>query len=1206
MKVLTTRTRTTDEAHAFRLLVSILCVVFFVAFATSALAQLGGGTIRGTVTDSSGAVLPGAMVVATNSATNSAVTRTTTTAGDYVIAPLNAGTYSLTVKAKGFESFNQENVTVNALETRSINVTMRVGQQSATVTVTMAPPALDTEDSTLGTTMDQATYSALPILMNGNQRMATQFAYLTPGVQSNLTSGNTGFNSGIFNGSGSRGESAEIYVDGIALTYGADQGDPRTVWTAIPFDAIEQFQVQTSGYSADLEGQGIENYVIKAGTNQIHGTGFEFWRNQALDTWNFFSKAAVNPETGVATKPIENQNEYGLTIGGPILKNKLFLFGSYDGYRLSQTPNPGYATIPTMAQRNGDFSAAGLQPIYDPTSTTCTAGACTRDQFIGSLNGVPTVNVIPSDMISPIAKNVIAALPAPTNTGLTNNYLGGNSTSLSNWTTGDRIDWAVNAKQHVTFMFAMGRQATPTPTFAVLPLPYNSSFEYAPKTKTIAFEHTYDFTTNLLNQFKYGFARYYAPAFDPQYGVTAWEAQTYGVTGLPQGEASQSFPKFAFSGTNPYTNWGTTGHYVTTYNTYTMVDNLQWVHGKHSVTVGGQFQWQQVNYLHSGGGSSPIGLSFDQAQTGQYGADSTTLTPVSGVPFASFLIGAVSDGNLTQYAHNTTGLRYRNFSPYVQDDFKVNQKLTLNLGLRYDHYPPLEEVNNAMSFLNPTLTNPITGNSGALQFAGFGPNSCLCRTPIETYKWNFGPRLGVSYAYDNKTVIHGAWGIMYSHGGGTGGATNGPPLLGYEANPTFVSAISGFPAFYLNNSNAYSAVGLANTSFPSYTPAPFFSSGLGTGFSTNGTSASAAMTYMDPFLSGRAPQYENWNFGVQRTITSNLNVSAAYVGSEGHFEPTQNNNARGYYSDELNPSYLVLGSLLNNQATPANIAAADAVIPGLSLPYPTFSGTIAQMLLPFPQYPGVSDMFGDVANSSFNAFELMVKETDWKGLTININYTFSKSIDNGGTFRSGWLNPRIERSVSASNQPQNFNANFVYHLPFGRGSLSGGSRVVRQIIRDWNVSGIVLYSTGNPLTITATGCVAPGQGTCMPNLTPGYSGSPRIHGSWGNGITASNVSTPFIDSKAFTLPAPYAIGTAPRVAAYNLYGPSNKDVDLSIRRYFAIKGNVKALLQADVTNLFNNVVFGGINTTVGNANFGTVSSQVNSSRDWQIVGKIEF
>ncbi|HZQ45077.1 MAG TPA: TonB-dependent receptor [Acidobacteriaceae bacterium] len=1192
----------------------VLVGLSFAAGASAGFAQLGGGSIRGTVTDPTGAVIAGATVTATNVSTNSSVSVATTSAGYYVITPLNAGTYNLKVTSPGFESFTQENLAVDALQSRSVNAQLKLGAQAEAVVVTAEPPALDTEDATLGSTMDQQTYSALPILMNGNQRMATQFAYLTPGVQSNLTNGNTGFNSGIFDGGGTRGETAEIYVDGIALSYAADQGDPRTVWTSIPFDAVEQFQVQTSGYSADLQGQGIENYVIKGGTNNIHGTLFEFWRNSALDTWNFFSKAAINPATGKATKPVENQNEYGMTIGGPVLKNKLFLFGSYSEYRYSQTPNPGYVTIPTMAERSGNFTGAA-QPIYDPTTTStysCGSSTCyTRSQFMG--NGGTTPNVIPTNMISPIAQKWIATLPAPTNNALTNNYLGGNSTSLYNWTTADRIDWTINSKQHATVMYAMGRQATPTVTYAVLPLPYNGAFEYAPKTKTIALEHIYTFRSNLLNQLKYGYARYYAPAFDPQLDQPGWQASDFGITGLPAGEGASSFPKTAFSSNTPYTSWNTTGSYVQDYNTYTLVDNLQWTHGKHSFTFGAQIQWLQANYIHSTGGSSPISISYAQGQTGQYTANSTALTTNTGDAFASFMVGAVSSGSLTQYAHNITGLRYRPFSPYIQDNYKPFPNLTLNLGLRYDHFPPFQETNNVMSFMNPGLRNPLTGNNGALVFGGFGADSCQCKSPAQTYKWNVGPRLGASYQLNPKTVLHAAWGIMYSHGGGTGGSLAGPALLGYAATPSFVSTVSGFPAFYLNNSAAYGSLGLSNASLPAYTPAPDFDPTLGTFYTTLSKAPAASQTYYDPFLGSRAPEFENWNFSVQRAIFNPLTVSLAYVGSQGHFLSTTNNNARGYYANGLPLQYLALGSQLSNTATPTNIANAQKVIPGLALPYSSFNGTIAQMLLPFPQYSGVSDAFGDVANSNFNAFEVQAKLAVWRGLTGTINYTFSKSIDNGGTFRSGYLSQRVERTVSQSNQPQNLNATFVYHLPFGKGALSGGSRPVSWAIRDWNLSGIVTYSSGNPLAIVATGCRAPGQGTCMPNLAAGYSGTPRINGNWGHGITASNTSVAFVDKNAFTVPDagytagnPYTIGNAPRIAPYNLYGPNNKDVDLSIRRSFPIHEEVKALFQADVTNLFNNVIFGGINTTVGNANFGTVSSQVNSSRDWQIVGKIEF
>jgi len=1181
-----------------------VCVLLCTNYARG---QAGAGSIQGTVSDPSGAVVPGATVTAIETSTNEKTVRKTSSQGLYDLSPLPAGSYIVTVSAKGFQTLTQKNVVVNALETVSLNLKLTVGAQQQSITVTAAPPMLNTTNATLGSTMQNDVYSALPIVMNGDQRISTNFAYLMPGVQSNETSGNNTDNSGIFNGSGPKGAAAEIYIDGVPFTQPAGQGDPRYVWTAIPFDAINQFQVQTSGYPADLGGQGVENYVVKSGTNKFHGSVFEYFRNTALDTWNYFSKAQIDPATGKAEKPEEHQNEYGILLGGPIVKNKVFFFGSFDGYRYAKGASPSYVTIPTLAERQGDFSAPGLPRVYDPTTTVCNSSGCTRSQFFGDKNGVPTANVIPQNMISPVAQFLAQELPTPTNNNLTNNYLGGNTTGLSNWSTTERIDATLTPKQRITFIVAAGRQSTVGITSTSLPLPYAQAKYYIPKTKAFIFEHTYVITPTIVNQFKYAYGRYFDIDGNPQYGNKNWASASAGISGLPSGQAAESFPEVKYSGTDAPTQWGIDGQYESTFNTFTLMDNLQWVYGRHSWNFGFQKQWLQSNYLNAAGASTPLTMNYKTSETGAFEPGTTTVNPSTGYSYASYLLGAVDSASFSQYSHNITGLRYRPFSAWVQDNFRATNRLMLNLGLRYDLFPGMREANDAMSFFNPTITNPVTQNAGILEFAGNGPDSCQCSTPIHTYWQNFGPRLGLAYTMDNKTVFHAAWGIMYTHGGGTGGSVLGPPTLGYTASPNPESTVSGEPAFYLNNSAYYQSIGLANTAFPSYAQAPFFNSGYGTGFSTNVTGSSASMTYLDPYLSGRAPEYENWNVGIQRQLTPNMTVDITYVGSQGHFEPVQNHNARGYWSDEMDPKYLALGSLLSDQATPANIAKADAIIPGISLPYPSFTGTIGQMLRPFPQYPGVSDEFGDVGNSNFNALELVLTQKPTRGLTFTVNYTYSKTIDDDGTFRSGYLPSRVERSLSAVDIPQNLNITFVYDLPFGRpGTLTGSNPFSRAITRDWALSGIVTYQSGSPLAITATDCNDPGQGTCMPNLNPSFSGPVRINGGWGHGVSSGNVAIPFINANAFTIPAAYTIGNAPRTAPYHLFGPAYKDVDISLRRHFSVIGPTKLLLEADIFNLFNNVVFGGIKTTVGDSNFGEVTDQANSSRDIQLAARFQF
>jgi hypothetical protein len=373
-------------------------------------AQLAGkGEITGTVKDPSGAVVAGATVTATEVSTGVSTTRPTNSSGIYDISPLDAGVYVVTVTAKGFEKQTQADVHVNALEIADYNPVLTVGSSSETVTVTVAPPALETSNAMLGATMEQEMYASLPIQMGSagspDQRRATDFAVLMPGVQGNETNGNATTNTGVVNGSGSRGAVSAVYLNGLPFTSVAGQGDTRYVWSAIAVDAVDQFQVQTTGYSAMYEGQGVQNYSVKSGGNQFHGSAYDFFRNTALDTWGFFvpSLTVKDPITGIvkpAQKPTKHMNEFGATASGPIVKNKLFLFLNYNEYKFSHGPTAALQSLPTAAEVTGDFRDQGVN-IYDPRSTTCNlAGTtCTRTQYVSDATnvGIPvgTKNVIP-------------------------------------------------------------------------------------------------------------------------------------------------------------------------------------------------------------------------------------------------------------------------------------------------------------------------------------------------------------------------------------------------------------------------------------------------------------------------------------------------------------------------------------------------------------------------------------------------------------------------------------------------------------------------------------------------------------------------------------------------------------------------------------------------------------------------------------------
>ncbi len=364
---------------------------------------------------------------------------------------------------------------------------------------------------------------------------------------------------------------------------------------------------------------------------------------------------------------------------------------------------------------------------------------------------------------------------------------------MSNWSTTDRIDYLVTSRDTLSFIAAIGRQASSNPvgqTTAgsnVGPVPFNYGQTYAPKTAVGIIEETHVFSPNLLNQVKWGYARYNGPTFNPNQAA-AYAATAMGIGGLPAGQAQQTFPIVTFAGSNPPTNWGGTTANVTLAENYTALDTVQWNVGKHSFTFGGQVAWMLYNTISATGGTTPITLAASNTETAGISKGSYTVAANTGVAYASFLIGQIDKGSFTDYSlHPEYGARFRAISPYVQDDWKLNSKLTVNLGLRYDFFPTVTEVHNAASFFNPSLANPVTGLNGALAFTGHGSDTCNCATPVNNYYKNFGPRLGLAYQLDSKTVIRASYGVMFSHGDAVGGLASSIGTLGFAASPSFSS-----------------------------------------------------------------------------------------------------------------------------------------------------------------------------------------------------------------------------------------------------------------------------------------------------------------------------------------------------------------------------------------------------------------------------------
>jgi len=1169
---------------SFKTILFVLLVCFCVGTKTNVMAQIGGsGSIQGTITDPNGAVVPNATVTAENVATKVKTTKQSNEAGLYVINALPPGEYNVLVSLKGFQSLVQEKVIVDALSAVGVNLTLQLGNVNETITVSEAPAQLNITDARLGTTIRNELYTNLPLAMGTavagsgigqGPRNPGAFIFLLPGV----TEGNRW---GQINGA--QGFSKDVFVEGVPITDPIQQGEGRTIALGISVEAVEQFQVETSGTGVEFNGQGSENYTIKSGKNQFHGSGFEYLRNTVLNARGFFP----------AVRPPEHQNEFGFTIGGPIIKKKAFFFFSYDGWRYRVTSPTTVASVPTLKMRQGDFSELPVQ-IFDPNTTVAVPGGFSRTPFAG--------NIIPPNRISAISKVYQADLPNPTSAGILNNYLGQVPVAYNNDSFNAKVDYNFTENHRISGLYTHGKRSQPGPYrevnpangSTVLPLPYTNVRLVTEIPTVVQVKHNWTITPNLVNQLSFGYNHFFVPITNAT-SEGKWATKS-GLKGLPAGDASDAFLEAAFVGPNSPNGWrGTDSRDFEDDNyNYTLQDSVLWLKGKHSFKFGFQFQHVKDKTKTNDTGSL-FNATFDNRQTAGFNANGT-LNAATGHAYASYLLGALFSATVNEDSVVSTVAQFTSYSWWIADDYKFSPKLTLNIGLRHDIWLPYTEAGDHFTFLDPNAPNPAAGGiPGALRFGGnYAPDaiSCHCSQIINTDYKAFGPRVGFAYAYNDKTVFRGAYGIMYTRRGAVGGRENartGTGFTGINANAPIVSPNGSFtPALFWESG------------IPAYAKGPIYDQTYQSGFAT-GLGSGGSVTYGNP--DSVPPRYTNWNLSVQRSLTPSLVATAAYVGSIGK---SLAGAAPGRWTNQLHPQYLALGGLLALPANPANIALAQAIIPSVKLPFPTFNGNISQALRPFPQYTGVGAPYNNDGQSNYQAMQLSLQQRLSNGLTFNVNYTFSKAQGTINGVRSAYIH---ENNLSTTDIPHVLNAFYSYELPFGKGKMfNPENKAVRAVVSGWQISGISRFASGTPLGPFTATCNLQGAGNCWANYNPNFSGSARINGSWGNGNVLGPVAgtTPFIDVNAFSSPAAFTYGNTPATGAYGLRNPHFVNQDLSLSRNFQMRENLRFVFGVDSFNLFNAVRFGGIGTNITAANFGRVSTQVNLPRVFQFKFRIEF
>jgi outer membrane receptor protein involved in Fe transport len=1149
-------------------------------------AQVAGtGTIAGTISDPTGAVIAGAVVTVTNTATGLVSTQTTPTAGTYSIVALPPGEYTVNVRAAGFSTLQQEHVILNALSQIGLNLTLQVGTASQDVVVSVAPPALETENGTVETTIPQTTYNSLPIAMNNGPKNPIGFVSLVAGV-----SGDPLFGTPVMNGGFQ--ETSQIYIDGLPLSEGNLQGGAADLGM-LSTEMIDQFQVLTSGVPASYDGQGVVNLVLKSGTNRIHGSVYENLRNTAFDAKGYFTQGPT---------PVEHQNEYGFTVGGPALKDRLFFFGNYNRYKITTGSSPQFVTIPTVAERTGDFSAFPT-PIYDPATTSCVGGVCTRTAFPG--------NIIPANRLSSVAQSFQSYLPDPLNTNIENNYFNTFTNGTQNRMYMARVDAAFLKNNRSTFIFQKG-SVSQVSLGAYLPQPYSTAQPGATDYYTGQINDTYVLTSNLLNVLGLQFFRWSTVNIVPS--INGDYPEKAGFGGLPSGPPSTAFPRINFAGPNAPYLWGTFSAFGEIANTYTLQDSVQWTHGRHSMTFGGQIIEQQLALNQP---NALNGINFSNSESAGFNPDGS-INNATGNPYASYLLGLVDSSSAQDSAIQETGGRFRNYALYAQDDWKLSPKLTVNLGLRYTIPKPFVEVQDRWSWFDPNLPNPAAdGAPGLMVSAGNGPGSCHCRTNVKTHYLTFGPRVGFAYALSPKMVVRSSFGIVHFNGAALGGngQQRGTGILGYAtASPSFVSPDGGItPAF------------LFDDGFPAYERPELgeFDSAINTGFTT-ASPQGGGVSYDRPDTAARSPYTEQWNLNIERELPGNMVFSMGYNGTSSHFNGVQGGN--GIYSNQINPKYLALGSLLQQPVGPGTLAQAQAQFPEIKVPFASFTGTIGQMLRPFAQYNGGGsswmgpDQWANFGTGSYNALQTTLSRRMKNGLYFLVAYTWSKTFDDGGHTaqffaqapRSAY-NLGAERSVSYYDTPNILSFSEVYELPFGKGKrFTIDNSIANAILGGWQISGIQQYHTGVPVGTIFGNCNTPYSGgagiaepsaPCYADYNPSFAGHVRLS-KIGSGTPGS---TPYFTANAFQDAQPFSFGNTPRTLAFSSLRYQwfmNESVSLS--KTFQFHENVSFQFKASAFNLFNRTQFGGIGTNIASVGFGQVTAQSNIPRQLQFEGMIRF
>ncbi len=1227
------------------LVFSVLCSAGGLCFA-----QLDRGTISGIVTDPSGSSITGAKVVATNTATGTQSATVTTGAGDYTIPELPAGEYSLTVNAAGFKELIHNGITVSVGETASVDLQLAVGQATATISVTADAPLLQTDSAQINSEVTTRDLNELPININGIGaiRDPMGFASLIPG------SIGGGWND--IHVQGSPATTYRVFMDGLDdtnATKGAisDEQQPSV-------ESLAEESVMINDYSAQFgeSGGGVFNYTSKSGTNKLHGTAFNYLENEDLDAGQPFNY--VNANTFQKALPVQRQLDFGASLGGPVLiphvyngQNKTFFFFAYEEYHNTQTNNDGTITVPTTAYLAGNLGSNILGPItdnngnpvvdclgrqlyngevFDPSTTrtvTCTGGpsgagstGVVRNAFGTDVNGngVPT-NMLPaSSTWDPVAVKVLGYMPGPsgaTANALTNNYPNLEPNNKYQYLASIKLDHYIGEKWHLSgyYMHEIGNKDNADD--GINTIGGSTRWNHTPAPQ-LYLNLNYTATPDLVFHAGWDWTRHDALQ---DAAVQNFDQTTLGLPSLASmpGGAAKTFP--IFSGlTVDNQNVPQLGINNAPFidNDWYDTESAIWTHGRHTFDFGGDFRhqlWGTHNDLSDGSYGFSRNETSEPSENGQnlYGAN-------LGDGFASFVLGQLDGANIGN--DNIQWFIRLEGSFYAQDTWKVTNKLTVNLGLRWDLEGMQHEQHLRVTQFGPTVANPSAGGLlGGTEYEGYGTGRCDCVFE-HFYPWMVQPRAGVSYQLDAKTVLHAGTGFY-----------SGPQLFmneegysnqGFGFNVVYLTSPSyGIDAGQLSNGVPFTAAALTATNF---NPGAFPNVG-----STNSPPNFIVTN------NGRPPRYVQSTLGVEREIVNNLTVNLSLIDNRGVWLNSDNLTNT---TNELTPTMLSQKYGLNVQnpidyaLLQSPISSPNVAARGFTAPYSTFpsGATLAQALRPFPQFGGIGDMYEHDGNWWYDALQVKVTKRLSNGLSGGLGYSWSKNLGTVGatspTFTTSIyaqdpsLPPKSQKSFESIDEPQMLNFYFNYEVPRFRSDQNGWKRA---LLAGWTTDGNFHYASGFPQLVPDTWTsnldsvtfanAATGNFQVFANRVPGQ---PLFLQNLNN--HHSDINKPFLNANAWAAPAQGTYSTSKPF--YNDYRQARQpSEELGFGKNIPFKEGVMFSLRADFFNVFNRWVYPGFNNTSnpaatgsGNQLFGVMAGSITNAggnyapRSGEFIARIQF